>query len=54
LIYVTIIYCDGSATGRQADITVDGGTPQVFVPLLVPGVQGCGVKDDLPGRCAVG
>jgi hypothetical protein len=28
--YVTIIYCDGSATGRQADITVDGGTPQML------------------------
>jgi Carbohydrate binding module (family 6) len=27
---VTIIYCDGSATGRQADITVDGGTPQLL------------------------
>lgn len=25
---VTIVYCDGSATGRQADITVDGGTPR--------------------------
>jgi hypothetical protein len=27
---VTIIYCDGSATGRQADITVDGGPPQLL------------------------
>jgi hypothetical protein len=27
---VTIIYCDGSATGRQADVTVDGGTPQLL------------------------
>ncbi len=27
---VTIICCDGSATGRQADITVDGGTPQLL------------------------
>jgi hypothetical protein len=27
---VTIIYCDGSATGRPADITVDGGTPQAL------------------------
>jgi hypothetical protein len=27
---VTIIYCDGSATGRQADITVDGGTAQLL------------------------
>jgi len=27
---VTIIYCDGSSTGRPADITVDGGTPQAL------------------------
>jgi hypothetical protein len=27
---LTIVYCDGSATGRQADITVDGGTPQLL------------------------
>jgi Alpha galactosidase A/NPCBM-associated, NEW3 domain of alpha-galactosidase/Alpha galactosidase C-terminal beta sandwich domain/Carbohydrate binding module (family 35) len=27
---VIIIYCDGSATGRQADITVDGGRPQLL------------------------
>jgi hypothetical protein len=27
---VTIIYCDGSATGRPADITVDGGAPQAL------------------------
>jgi len=27
---VTIIDCDGSVTGRQADITVDGGTPQLL------------------------
>jgi hypothetical protein len=27
---VTIVYCDGSATGRQADITVDGGTAQLL------------------------
>jgi Alpha galactosidase A/NPCBM-associated, NEW3 domain of alpha-galactosidase/Alpha galactosidase C-terminal beta sandwich domain/Carbohydrate binding module (family 35) len=27
---VTIIYCDGSATGRQADIAVDGGAPQLL------------------------
>jgi hypothetical protein len=33
---VTLVYCDGSAgtTGRQADVTVDGGTPQLvsFTP----------------------
>ena len=28
--HVTIIYCDGSATGRQADITVDGAPPQLL------------------------
>jgi hypothetical protein len=28
--YVTIIYCNSSATGRQAHITVDGGTPQLL------------------------
>jgi hypothetical protein len=27
---VIIVYCDGSATGRQADITVDGGRPQLL------------------------
>ncbi|HTU08183.1 MAG TPA: NEW3 domain-containing protein, partial [Trebonia sp.] len=27
---VTLVYCDGSATGRQADISVDGGTPQLL------------------------
>jgi hypothetical protein len=33
---VTLVYCDGSTgtTGRQADVTVDGGTPQLvtFTP----------------------
>jgi hypothetical protein len=31
---VTIVYCDGSATGRQADMSVDGGAPQLvsFTP----------------------
>jgi hypothetical protein len=27
---VTLIYCDGSSTGRQADISSDGGTPQLL------------------------
>jgi len=27
---VTLVYCDGSATGRQADISVNGGTPQLL------------------------
>jgi hypothetical protein len=24
------VYCDGSAAGRQADISVNGGTPQLL------------------------
>jgi hypothetical protein len=27
---VTIVYCDGSATGRQATLNVNGGTPQTL------------------------
>jgi hypothetical protein len=27
---VTIVYCDGSATGRQATVSVDGGAPQTL------------------------
>ena len=27
---VTIAYCDGSATGRQATVSVNGGTPQTL------------------------
>jgi len=27
---VTLVYCDGSATGRQADISADGGTSQLL------------------------
>jgi hypothetical protein len=27
---LTIVYCDGSATGRQADISVNGGAPQLL------------------------
>jgi hypothetical protein len=31
---VTLVYCDGSATGRQADVSADGGTSQLvsFTP----------------------
>jgi hypothetical protein len=27
---VTLVYCDGSSTGRQADISADGGTPHLL------------------------
>jgi hypothetical protein len=27
---VTLVYCDGSSTGRQADVSADGGAPQLL------------------------